>query len=477
MKRLMAFCGIMGASLMINVQTLMVPEIDTSAHTPKRPLLIPLQRESVPVVRHNVTVSHKTSYSGLISIGKPAQEFRVVFDTGSAHIVVPSADCMNATCREHQQYNVRASSTGVAINGDGSPVPDDELCDQVTIGYGTGKVKGEFVRDQVCPGAANSQEDSACIEVSVVTAVEMTNSPFRSFNFDGIFGLALASLAMTPEFNFMDRLAGSTGHVSQQFGVFLTDGEHGEESEIALGGHNTERLLTPLDWVPIARPELGYWQISIKEIRIQGKPLETCADGTCRAIVDTGTSHVGVPGPELRSFVNLLSADAPDRTTDCRQVEGADLEFVLETDIAVKVSPGDYMRPLPLPAGTNVGMSSGKPVLVGNVSNTTGTTSRPTASTEGEMQVAAPKPRICTPRLMPVNLAAPLGPKLFILGEPVLQKYYTVYDAAQKKVAFGLAANNHNRKATGLDAVQDETTLVLMQVSMKVRVRSRKLAC
>ena len=33
-----------------------------------------------------------------------------------------------------------------------------------------------------------------------------------------------------------------------------------------------------------------------------------------------------------------------------------------------------------------------------------------------------------------VKLPEPLGPKLFILGEPVLHRYYTVYDWEQKKV-------------------------------------------
>ena len=32
-----------------------------------------------------------------------------------------------------------------------------------------------------------------------------------------------------------------------------------------------------------------------------------------------------------------------------------------------------------------------------------------------------------------VKLPQPLGPKLFILGEPVLHRYYTVYDWQEKK--------------------------------------------
>ena len=53
-------------------------------------------------------------------------------------------------------------------------------------------------------------------------------------------------------------------------------------------------------------------------------------------------------------------------------------------------------------------------------------------------------PRFCRPRLMPVNMPAPLGPNLFILGEPVLHKYYTVFDWAGPKIGFGVANTKRN---------------------------------
>merc|ERR1719393_66379 len=120
---------------------------------PAQPHLIPLRRESVPVKRKGKVVSFKTSYSGLVSIGQPAQSFRVVFDTGSGHLVLPSVECGSEACQVHLQYNQSASTTAVPINADGSIVPPGKMCDQVNIGFGTGKVKGEFVRDKLCLGA------------------------------------------------------------------------------------------------------------------------------------------------------------------------------------------------------------------------------------------------------------------------------------------------------------------------------------
>merc|ERR1719386_324823 len=52
--------------------------------------------------------------------------------------------------------------------------------------------------------------------------------------------------------------------------------------------------------------------------------------------------------------------------------------------------------------------------------------------------------RFCRPKTLGVNLPAPVGPKLFILGEPVLHRYYTVYDWAGLQVGFSLANNVRN---------------------------------
>jgi cathepsin D len=266
---------------------------------------------------------------------------------------------------------------------------------------------------------------------------------------------------MATYISFLTRLASSSGRAAPEFGVFLTHEEEGEQSEIALGGYNAKKMLRPLKWVPVARQQMGYWQVHIKEVRIDGKVLSVCEDGSCRGIVDTGTSHIGVPGTHLRDFVDLLVVDVSDQFLDCRKLKGVTLEFELETGVTLKVSPRDYMRPLSLQAGTNVGLSNGKPVVVGEHGSSSNTSQ---ITTDADGQVA--DLRSCTPRLMPVNLPAPLGPKLFILGEPVLQKYYSVYDVAEKSVGFGLAANSDNKKAL---AEGDET--FFMQVTTRLNVR------
>jgi len=464
------------------------------------PLVIPLNRELIPVVRRGKTVSHKTSYSGVISVGSPAQDFSVVFDTGSAHIVVPSAGCVNDTCLAHKRYNISQSTSALAINVDGFPVPEDELCDQVTVGYGTGMLTGEFARETVCPGAGRGDN---CVEVNIVMAVEMTSEPFSSFSFDGIFGLALDNLAMAPEFSFLNRLSNSGMPAASQFAVFLTDESDNEGSEIALGGYDGSRLLSPLKWAPVAHKQHGYWQVQIHAIRVDGKVMDTCQDGTCRGIVDSGTSHLGVPGQHLKAFMTTLATDAAIGLDDCRDSPGPRVEFVLEGNVTLSIGTENYMRPLSLPVGVDVGSSRGvamAPGMHGPPGSTIVVDQADAArmTPPGQQQHAnapvhsspvilgagthgdRPKgflnsdARMCAPRLMPVNLPAPLGPNLFILGEPVLTRYYTVYDWSSRQIGFGLSSTERNKKSLQLWSDGDEVSF--MQVTLTLRVRVKKQA-
>jgi len=440
------------------------------------PRLIPLKREAVPVLRDGKIISHKTSYSGMISLGRPSQHFRVVFDTGSGHLVVPSTVCKNESCLEHQQYNISSSVTATAINVQGNKCMEGELCDQVTIGYGTGKVKGEFVRDQMCL----SEDADACLEVSAVMAVELSNHPFRSFRFDGILGLGLQKLSVSNEFSFLDRLMGVESLTESQFGVFLADGTQStDESEIAIGGYNQRRVLTPLSWAPLAKVSLGHWQVKIKEVRIAGHTLDVCQDGSCHGIVDTGTSHLGVPGSSMPYFMDALSVDSAGQAS-CVEAPAPELELVIESFV-LKLGPRHYMRPLPLAKGVNLtspqGVSPRNSLGSENSTATAVLSQTDAAHAEQNASTAEVTSGTCTPRLMPVNFPEPLGPKLFILGEPLLHRYYAVFDWTKEAIGFGLSNNVHNRRA--LQAVHgrnvehglDEDQVFLVQVVVSVRVR------
>merc|ERR1719160_179427 len=159
--------------------------------------------------------------------------------------------------------------------------------------------------------------------------------------------------------------------------------------------------------------------------------------------------------------------DAPEGLEDCQTIKGPILEIELQ-GFNMTLHPEDYMRKLPLLEGLQVGSEKG-------VTLEQQPEDKPPVTKVNYQPQSEPDPngkKHCRPRLMPVNLPEPLGPNLFILGEPVLHRYYTVYDWTQKQVGFGLAANDRNRAHGRAASDEDEEPIYsFMQVTMTVTVR------
>merc|ERR1719231_1779411 len=79
----------------------------------------------------------------------------------------------------------------------------------------------------------------------------------------------------------------------------------------------------------------------------------------------------------------------------------------------VSLSTEDYSRPTPV--------------------NMTVPATKGTAPSESSWKL------LCRSLLLPVDHNEQLGPKVFIWGEPVLRRYYTMYDFEREQVGFTLA--------------------------------------
>jgi len=392
----------------------LIPAASAMLKTSAGPIVtIPLDKQYVPVVRKNKTVSYKTAYFGKVYLGLPVQQqFTVVFDTGSGHLFLPHVRCETETCLKHRRYNRTASETAQDINHEGQVVPANARHrDQVNIAYGTGEVTGEFVRETLClwdhTGDVNAQRSRSCVPMRVITATELTKEPFNTFEFDGVLGLGLESLAVDPEFSFFGQLS-KMNHLSQdRFGYFLSRSDD-IASEISFGGHDTRRMASDLSWVPVHKPELGFWQLQVTRVSIGGEIYPLCEEGDCTAIADTGTSLIGAPRQATQRLHWLLARKVPDNPDeiDCRTFPGPDLVFELAGGVNITIGPEDYSRATAMRVLQNKTNSS---------------------------QV------ICRASLLPVDGDEVLGPKAWILGEPVLRKYYTAYDWRNQQVGFALA--------------------------------------
>lgn len=118
-----------------------------------------------------------------------------------------------------------------------------------------------------------------------------------------------------------------------------------------------------------------------------------CADGSCVAIADTGTSLIGAPRAAATPLHRQLARKVPPAIhddiddIDCRDVEGPELVFELDGGVTVTLSGREYSRAAAMKV----------------------------VNKQQEVQL------VCRATLLPVDPSPSLGEKAFILGQPLLQ--------------------------------------------------------
>jgi len=252
-------------------------------------------------------------YYGIITIGTPAQEFEVLFDTGSSNLWVPQINCVSCALYypgERHVYNPAESTTFVA---------DGEHFD---ITYGSGAVSGVMAYDDVSLGndiIIKQQEFGMIHDMSGF-------SDYGYDLFDGLLGLGFDGLAeggaVTPFHEAMEQ-----GLVaSPVFSFYL--GWRGDEGLLTFGGIDETKYVGDISWIPVTRAL--YWQIEIEGFSM-GDYVSTEPQA---AIVDTGTSLIIGPNEAVKEIAELAGIDyfMPDSTllVDCDKVQDMpDLTFMI----------------------------------------------------------------------------------------------------------------------------------------------------
>lgn len=424
---------------------------------------VQLHRDSVTLEKAGKS---KNFYSATISVGQPAQEFRVAFDLGGGTTMLPSASCKDKSCLLRHRFDKWASDTAVDIQSSGRPVNPNApktperiagrergSLDILSADLGSGKAIGNFIRDRVCIGK-ESDKDTGCFPLSMLVAYEMSDVPFGLEPYDGTVGLSLTGMSVSPEFNFLDAfMNGYKGLASNSFALFLGGNQGGE---LTLGGYDANRLSHPLEWVTVAEPEEGRWQVAIAAIRVGNTTLSACRAGDCRAAIDYGASLLSVPQNLASGMEETLeSLSVPSGYGDgCQMTVMPDLQLVLKNDVILTLPAEDY--------ASQVSSSAQRSILSGPA-------------------------RSCRPHLAREEFdSASVGKATFVLGESVLRRYHTVFDGDSLKVGFSLALGSEKdtkalpllsqagKSKEWLKAIDDEedgksgsNVILLVQVKIK----------
>uniref|UniRef100_H0XP70 Peptidase A1 domain-containing protein n=1 Tax=Otolemur garnettii TaxID=30611 RepID=H0XP70_OTOGA len=228
------------------------------------------------------------AYVGLITIGTPPQTFKVVFDTGSADLWVPSVFCKTPSCDIHQRFNPWRSSTFKLPPGPVRPVK---------LRYGSGDILGVVAQDTLKIGDLEDVDQAFVLST-------WEDHVFGAFApFDGILGLGYpdgVQAGGTPVFDNIWK----KGLITANFFAFYLTSRGKAGSMLILGDVDHSYYSGELRWVPVTKQQ--YWQIAMDRISVNGIII-ACHNG-CQAILDTGTSFVNGPYEDVLNIQNVIRA-------------------------------------------------------------------------------------------------------------------------------------------------------------------------
>lgn len=260
-------------------------------------------------------------YFSEMKIGTPPQTFKVILDTGSSNLWVPSQKCGSIACYLHTKYDSSSSETYKA-NGT-----------SFEIRYGSGSLSGFVSQDVVEIGD---------LKIKHQDFAEATSEPGLAFafgRFDGILGLGYDTISVNqivpPFYNMVNQ-----GLLDEPVFAFYL-GSTEQESEVVFGGIDKNHYEGKLIKLPVRRK--AYWEVDFEAIAIGKDEAELEHMG---AILDTGTSLIALPSAiaeMLNEEIGAKKGFNGQYSVECsKREELPDLTFTLSGH-KFSITPYDYI--------------------------------------------------------------------------------------------------------------------------------------
>ncbi|KIJ18473.1 hypothetical protein PAXINDRAFT_167075 [Paxillus involutus ATCC 200175] len=335
------------------------------------------------------------SYSGVISIGTPSQNFNLVLDTGSSDLWVATTACTVCTS-DIPLFDTTKSSTYQAS------------ASTLQIDYGSGSVQGIVSADTVTLGGFN-------IATQELLGVTTTTTDLLSSSWSGIMGLGFSTISALQTTPFWQALYNSNLLSQPMFGFYLERYINDPAVNTApggtltLGGTNSSLYTGQIEFINMPSGSTpSYWLQQVTTVTVQGKSV-SIPSGSGLAAIDTGTTLIGAPS----SIVQSIWANVPGSIALSGQYAGY-YAYPCSTAISVSISFG----------GTNWPISAAD-MNLGNVTSTGSTT------------------QMCVGGIFDIGstVGSGQGTPSWIVGDTFLKNVYSVYQANPPAVGFAQLAN------------------------------------
>jgi len=425
---------------------------------------------------------HALEYVGVISVGQPKQRFRVLFDTGSGNVLLPSIRCDSPACMNHRRYNMTASQSGTPMGWleDVEKLADEEEKEETKklrrhprsalrgrkammtknttsttgidfnklltmdrdtqeIAFNTGWAYAQFTRESVCIGehdvvgghqhaldfhspdgrGSRSNNNEAAALCVRGAFLETVEESDAAFFSGNWDGVFGLGLNVSMGREFDIGRKFQEAAGHDLFALYLGEGMN--DGELTFGSYKPTRFLGPsLHWIPVSHQ--GYWQLKLADLSINGEPLNVgCScENCCQAVVDSGSSLIMAP----RFVYNLFMAriGVHEKCTHQERAAFPSIGFFMDDDhgqrIHLELEPSEYID---------------------------------RQEEEGEVY--------CWPHLSTIESTS-FGPAL-VLGMPFLRAYYTVFDRRNKRLGFARSNHENDREKTTDDHRKSSTQMTL----------------
>ncbi|KAI8816710.1 aspartic peptidase domain-containing protein [Fimicolochytrium jonesii] len=358
-------------------------------------------------------------YHGGLSLGTPAQNFSILFDTGSQALWVQARTTAGTLNTAGGIFDTSKSTTFRSLN---------QAAEKIEYVDGTA-VSGTLVQDT----AAINGLSVANLTFEVATSITSPQGQNPS-DMDGIMGMSFSLPTANQIPTFWERLVSDKKVTSPAFGYFIDETNAG--GGLSLGGIDSSRVAGPMQYVPVAasgnsaagEPVYLFWQSILSSINVGGGG-KLGMSSNFGVVFDTGTSLAVFPVKVANSLNKALGLQLATQNEpylyvkDCSDNKipaGFPDVTLMFGSHNLTVSPNEYFFMQP---GDNPGQ-----ILC--VSGFAGQDISSSSTVSSGKQLLVPQA---------------------ILGNVILRKFYTVFNSGDHTIGFAVA----NRK---LNTPPDLTT-------------------